>query len=69
LAASLFPSIVVFVMVCCVIVLGIVVERDPHIVRQPLNIMLTYLTWVVLPGIALLCGALPFWKAPGPRGS
>jgi hypothetical protein len=66
LVASLFPSLVVLAMVSCVIVFGIVVQRDPHIVRQPLNILLTFLTWAVLPGIALLCGALPFCKVPKP---
>jgi hypothetical protein len=67
LAASLFPSIALFAIVCGVIVLGIVVEHDPHIVQQPLNIMLTFLTWVVLPGIALFCGALPLCRTPGPQ--
>jgi hypothetical protein len=56
-AASLFPPVVLFAVVCGVIVRGIFVEHDPHIAQQPLNIMLTFLTWVVMPGIALLCGA------------
>jgi hypothetical protein len=62
LAASLSPAIVMFVIVCCVIILGVAVEHDPHIAQQPFKIMLTFLTWVVLPGLALLCGALPFGK-------
>jgi NADH:ubiquinone oxidoreductase subunit 4 (subunit M) len=67
LAASLSPAIVMFVIVCCVIVLGVAIERDPHIAQQPFNIILTFLTWVVLPGVALLCGALPFGKMLSPR--
>jgi hypothetical protein len=69
LAASLFPSIVLFAIVDGVIVLGIVVEHDPHIVQQPLNIMLTLLTWVVLPGIALFFGALPLCRTHHPQST
>jgi hypothetical protein len=68
-AASVFPSIVLFAIVCAVIALGIVIEHDPHILQQPLNILLTFLTWVLIPGIALLAGALPLCKTPGRQSS
>jgi hypothetical protein len=68
-AASLFPPIVLFAVVCGVIALGIFVEHDPHILQQPLNIALTFLTWVLMPGIALLCGALPLCRTSCSRST
>lgn len=62
LVSSLFPSIVMFVMICGVIAFGIFAEKNPHIMQQPFNILLTFLSWVVLPGIALLFGGLLFQK-------
>jgi len=60
--ASLFPSLVMLAVFSVLLPIGIFVERNTYL-QHPRYIGLAILLWVVVPGIALLLGALPvLWK-------
>ena len=61
LAAGLFPSMVMFGVFCVGLAI-LVVNRQLH----PVSLLVAFgqiSCWIVLPGLALLAGALPFLKA------
>ena len=63
LVASMFPSIVMLVLFC----LGLYVDAIVNRQYSPISLVAVFgLTcfWILLPGLALLLGALPFLKAP-----
>jgi hypothetical protein len=57
--ASLFPSLIMLAVFCVVLPLGIFVERNTYIIHHPRYFGLALLVWTVVPGAALLLGALP----------
>jgi len=68
LTSALFPAGAFFVCFCLVFVARLF-EADPFITLSAFAI--TACNWVLLPGVALLLGALPFLGAPpvsGPEG-
>jgi hypothetical protein len=58
LAASLFPSVVMLGLWFAVLAMGILVGRNAHVLAQPGNIFWGAFTLALLPGLALLLGAL-----------
>jgi hypothetical protein len=69
LTASLFPPMAMLAVGSLVVANGILVEGNPLILRDPMNLAVAALSWVVLPGLALLVGTLPFLdlRAPSAR--
>ncbi|HKR85691.1 MAG TPA: hypothetical protein VJS37_16150 [Terriglobales bacterium] len=57
--ASLFPSLIMLAVFCVVLPIGILVERNTYIIHHPRYFGLALLVWTVVPGAALLLGALP----------
>lgn len=63
LAAGLFPSMVMMVLFCVGFAVSLIVARQlPPISTSAALGQICF--WIVLPGLALLVGALPFLKAP-----
>lgn len=59
-AASLFPSIVMLCIFCFVLPVGIVIEKNSFVMHHPLYFILAMVNWTMVPGLALILGALPF---------
>jgi hypothetical protein len=57
--AILFPSLTMLGVFCVVLPIGILVERNTYIIHHPRYFGLALLVWTVVPGAALLLGALP----------
>ncbi len=68
LTAGLFPSFVMLGLICAVVLATLIVNRGGGGLFA-VAIFLGIFFWVVLPGVALLLGALPFLKAPKLRQS
>jgi hypothetical protein len=66
LTASLFSPMAMLVVGSLVVANGILVEGNPLILRDPINLAVAALSWVVLPGLALLVGTLPFLDLRAP---
>jgi hypothetical protein len=63
IVASLFPSLIMLGLFCTVLPIAIVVERNFYILHHPRYFGLALLVWIIVPGIALLLGALPvLWR-------
>ena len=61
--ASLFPSLVMLGVLCVALPVGLFIERNTYILHHPRHFGLAILTWIVVPGFALLLGALPvLWR-------
>ena len=58
LAAGLFPSLVMFVVLCVLFPWGLVIDGFDFL--RLVGFGLGALNWIVIPGIASLLGALPF---------
>jgi hypothetical protein len=68
LAAGLFPSIVMLGLCCVGLTVKLITDRAA--LQLPLLSLLAQVCFlIVLPGLALLLGALPFLKAPNLRAS
>ncbi len=63
LAAALFPAIVLFGFLCLGIIISAAIERHLPWRMLPVLFALTVFNWVLLPGAALLLGALPFMRS------
>jgi hypothetical protein len=63
-AASLFPAIVVLCIFCFVLPIGIAVEKNTFVMQHPLYFVLAMVNWTMVPGLALILGALPFLRQP-----
>jgi len=64
LVACLFPSIVMFGLWCGLVPASDVVAANSFVMRHPTSFALGALGWVVVPGAALMFGALPFLVLP-----
>lgn len=62
LAASLFPAIVMLCVFCFVLPVSIVIERNQFVMQHPVYFLLAMVNWTIVPGFALLLGALPFLR-------
>jgi len=61
--ASLFPSLIMLGVFCTVLPIGVLIERNPFILHHPRYFGLALLVWIIVPGAALLLGALPvLWR-------
>jgi hypothetical protein len=69
LAAGLFPSIILLGLFCLLLVGGLIVDRQVRGTLTLIGFATGVGNWVLLPGAALLLGALPFLKAPKLRQS
>ena len=61
-AASLFPAVVVLCIFCFVLPVSLVVEKNTFVARHPLYFVLAMVNWTLVPGVALILGALPFLR-------
>jgi hypothetical protein len=59
-AASLFPSIVMFCIFSFILPVSMVVDKNSHVMKHPIYFVLAMVNWIMVPGLALLLGALPF---------
>jgi hypothetical protein len=65
IAASLFPSIIMSFVFCFVLPVSIVLEKNTFVMQHPLYFALAFVNWTMVPGLALILGALPFlWQKP-----
>jgi hypothetical protein len=64
LAASLFPALVMLCVFCFVLPVSIVIERNPFVMQHLVYFLLALVNWTIIPGVALLLGALPFLRQP-----
>jgi hypothetical protein len=64
LAAGLFPAIVMLCVFCFVLPVSVLIERNAFVMQHPLYFLLALINWTVVPGLALLLGALPFLRTP-----
>ena len=61
--ASLFPSLVMLAVLCLVLPVRLFIERNTYLLHHPWYFGRLLLTWIVVPGFALLLGALPvLWR-------
>jgi hypothetical protein len=60
--ASLFPSIVTLGLLCFVLAMSILVEKNPHVLKQWPLIFVGTLVWAVLPALSLLIGRFLFLR-------
>jgi hypothetical protein len=61
--ASLFPSLVMLAVSCFVLPVRLFVEHNTYLLNHPWYFGRLLLTWIVVPGFALLLGALPvLWR-------
>jgi len=61
--ASLFPSLIMLGVFCTVLPIGVLIEGNPFILHHPRYFGLALLVWIIVPGAALLLGALPvLWR-------
>jgi hypothetical protein len=67
LTSSLFPAIAVLTCLGLILVTSIVVEKNR--LGMWTTFALLVFNWVLLPGAALLLGALPFMRPPTQRGA
>jgi len=61
--AGLFPSLIMLVVMCLVVMYAVGVEQNPYILSNWKMIGQAMAAWVLLPGLGLLMGTLPFWRA------
>ncbi len=61
-AASLFPAIVMLCVFGFVLAVSIVIERNQFVMQHPVHFLLAIVSWIIIPGCALLLGALPFLR-------
>jgi hypothetical protein len=59
-AASLFPSLVMFCLFCCILPVSMVIDKNSYLMQHPLYFVLAMVNWIMVPGLALILGALPF---------
>ncbi len=59
-AASLFPSLVMLGLFCCILPVSMVIDKNSYLMQHPLYFVLAMVNWIMVPGLALLLGALPF---------
>lgn len=60
LASSLFPSIVMLGIFCFVLPVSLVIDKNAVVRHHPFYFVLAMVIWTVVPGLALILGALPF---------
>jgi len=60
LAAALLPDIVVAGIFCFILPVSIAIEKNTFVVQHPAYFVLAMVNWVMVPGLALIIGALPF---------
>lgn len=59
-AAAVFPAVVMLAVLCCILPIGIFLERNPFILPHLSYFGVAVAIWAVVPGTALFLGALPF---------
>lgn len=59
LTAGLFPSVVMLCVFCTFLPIAILLEHNSYVIQHPLYFVLATLDWTLVPGVALLAGALP----------
>lgn len=64
LVASIFPSLMFLCAWSFVFVIAVFVERNPFVLAHPVNFALIAVPVAVVPGVALVLGALPFLREP-----
>jgi hypothetical protein len=64
-AASLFPAIIMLGVFCFVLPVSILIERNRFVMQHPLYFLLAMANWTLVPGLALLLGAVPFLRRVG----
>ena len=64
-AASLFPSIMMLAVFCFVLPVSVLIERNRFVMQHPLYFLLSIANWTLIPGLALLLGAVPFLRRAG----
>jgi hypothetical protein len=62
LAASLFPAIVMLCVFGFILPVSIVIERNQFVMQHRVYFLLAMVNWTIIPGVALLLGALPFLR-------
>ncbi len=63
IVASVFPSLIMLAVFSVILPIGIFVEQNTYILHHLRYFGLALLVWIVVPGAALLLGALPvLWK-------
>ena len=67
LAAASFPALVLMALFCLGIALATVIEHHVNWHALPVAFALMVFSWVLLPGAALLVGALPFLRSAPTR--
>ncbi len=60
IAASLFPSIVMLGIFCFVLPVSLVIDKNTVVRHHPIYFVLAMVNWTMVPGLALILGALPF---------
>lgn len=63
-AASVFPAIVVLCIFYFVLPVNIVIEKNTFVMEHPLYYLIAMVDWMMVPGLALILGALPFLRRP-----
>lgn len=69
IAASLFPSIVMLCIFCFVLPVSLVIDKNTVVRQHPIYFVLAMVNWTMVPGLALILGALPFLPRRPPAGS
>jgi len=69
LVAGLFPAIVMLALAALAVSCSAVVEPNVFILHHPVYFAYGLFNWVLLPGVALLLGVVPFLRTPGFRES
>lgn len=64
-AASLFPALVMLAVFCFVLPVSVLIERNRFVMQHPLYFLLAMASWTLIPGSALLLGAVPFLRRAG----
>ena len=62
LVAGAFPSLMFLCAWSFVFVIAFFVERNPYVLAHPVNFVMIAVPIVVVPGVALVLGALPFLR-------
>lgn len=67
LVAGVFPSLMFLCALSFVFVVAVFVERNPYVLAHPASFALITIPFVVVPGVALAVGVLPFLREPKAR--
>ena len=62
LAAGVFPALITLCIFSFILPVSIVIERNSYVMQHPLYFVLAMVVWIMVPGLALILGALPFLR-------